>query len=279
MNGSDAGAVLGRADGPVAVLTLNRPRRLNAWTPELEDRLFTLLDEAFEDPSVRAVVVTGAGRGFCAGADLDLLGAVDPEHPVLVGGRRRPAELLAAPKPVIAAVNGPCAGVGLLLAAMCDLRFAAPTATFTGAYTRVGLPAEGGLSWRLPRLIGAAAAFDLLACSRTVDAGEARVMGLVDRVLPAADLLPEACAYAGRLAEASPHAIALVKWQLAAHASATSERSLVESDRLVDRTLRSGEVTEALRGLREHRPPPFPALDRDRLAADIAAAQEPASDP
>lgn len=120
------------ADG-VGVLTLNRPDRLNAWTPQMERRFFEVLETAAHDADVRVIVITGAGRGFCAGADAGLLNEIDPNMPVKVGGDREVAELITIPKLIVAAVNGSCAGLGLVLATMCDIRFAAAGAKFSTA--------------------------------------------------------------------------------------------------------------------------------------------------
>ena len=157
--------VLSERRGPVALLTLNRPDRLNAWTGELGERYYELLDECAADPDVRVIVVTGAGRGFCAGADMDDLQGI--------GGAARDETLSAArpsrpvyhattlPKIVIAAINGACAGLGFVHALMCDVRFAAAGAKFTSAFSRRGLIAEWGSSWVLPRLVGPARAIDI----------------------------------------------------------------------------------------------------------------------
>src|SRR3954468_17864312 len=190
------------SDG-VAVLTLNRPDRLNAWTFELEQAYFGALADCAEDPDVRVIVVTGAGRGFCAGADMDDLqgigaGALDVDE--RAAQRRKQTFPLTIPKPIIAAVNGAAAGLGLVQALMCDIRFAAAGAKFTTAFSRRGLIAEHGISWILPRLIGPARALDLLLSGRVFLAEEAAELGVVNRVLPADRLLEETVAYARDIA-------------------------------------------------------------------------------
>src|SRR3954452_17564769 len=172
------------SDG-VAVLTLNRPDRLNAWTTELEFAYFGALRECAEDPDVRVIVVTGAGRGFCAGADMnDLQGLGSGE----IDADERHAERLpqtfplTIPKPIIAAINGPVAGSGLVQALMCDLRFAAAGAKFTTAISRRGLIAEHGISWILPRVVGPARALDLLMSGRVFLSEEAAELGVVNRL-------------------------------------------------------------------------------------------------
>jgi enoyl-CoA hydratase/carnithine racemase len=261
------------ATGAVATVTLNRPERLNAWTGRMESEYRALLARAAQDPSVRVIVVTGAGRGFCAGADTAALeahaarGAYDPgTGPDLArpGYGVRPefdAELayhFGIPKPIIAAVNGPAAGVGLALACYCDLRFAASGAKLTTAHGRLGLPAEFGLSWLLPRLVGFAHAADLLLSSRVVLAEEALAMGLVNRVLPGEKLMEAVYGYARMLAEEiSPASLAATKTQLYADASATAAQSVAEARRRLEQMMGEPDFAEAVAARREGRPPRF----------------------
>ncbi len=204
-----------QADEGVALITLNRPERLNAWTGRMHTEYRWCLQAADADPAVHVIVVTGAGRGFCAGADARALeghlekGGYDPGTPQDIP---RPGFGLAPQfdhdfayhfglaKPTIAAINGPAAGVGLVLACYCDIRFAAAGAKLTTAHGRLALPAEYGLSWLLPRLIGLAPAMELLLSSRVFLAEEAQNLGLVHQVLPAEELLPAVLDYARRLA-------------------------------------------------------------------------------
>ena len=189
--------VLRTVEDGVALLTLNRPDRLNAWTAEMERAYFGLLAECAAAEDVRAIVVTGAGRGFCAGADMQELlaigeGAIDE---AAAARDERPQTFpLTIPKPIVAAINGPCAGIGLVQALMCDIRFAAEGAKLTTAFARRGLVAEHGISWILPRLVGPARALDLLLSGRVVLAEEAAELGLVNRALPGDRLLDEALA-------------------------------------------------------------------------------------
>ena len=169
----------------VLILTLNRPDRLNAWTDALEADYFAALDAAENDPGVRAIVVTGAGRGFCAGADMDDLKGAAGDAGAHASVHDRPRERtfpLTVRKPMIAAINGAVAGLGLVEALYCDLRFATPQAKITTAFVRRGLIAEYGMSWLLPRLIGHSAALDLLLSGRIVLGEEAHRLGLVDRL-------------------------------------------------------------------------------------------------
>ena len=212
--------VLYEQQGPVALLTLNRPERLNAWTGPMERRYFGLLDRAAADPDVRAIVVTGAGRGFCAGADMDMLQGIGADETGDRAARtaapaRQQWHTTTIPKPVIAAINGACAGIGLCQALMCDLRFAAAGAKLTTAFARRGLIAEHGISWALPRLVGPARALDLLFSGRVILAEEAASMGLVNEVTAPDQLLDRALGYAADLAAtSSPMSMAVMKQQI-----------------------------------------------------------------
>ncbi|MDT3446718.1 MULTISPECIES: enoyl-CoA hydratase-related protein [unclassified Pseudofrankia] len=202
--------------GAVVVLTLNRPESLNALTPGMERAYFDALANADADPDVRVIVVTGAGRGFCAGADLSG-SATD----LATGGaplpRRDPGCFPPTmAKPVIAAVNGPCAGVGLAIALHADVRFLAEEAKLTTAFVRRGLIAEHGVAWALPRLVGRGRALDLLLSGRIFTGREAFSYGLAEFCLPADRVCGEALAYARDISQnCSPRAIAAVKRQLA----------------------------------------------------------------
>jgi enoyl-CoA hydratase/carnithine racemase len=255
--------VLAERHGAVLLLTLNRPDRLNAWNLALEERYFALLDQAEADEEVRAVVVTGAGRGFCAGADLDdlsQLGTVDPD--TLASVRRRPRERpLAFPKPLIAAVNGPVAGLGLVQALYCDLRFTTPVAKFTTAFARRGLIAEYGIAWLLPRLVGRSRALDLLLSGRVVLGTEALAMGLADRVLPEAELVPAALAYAADLAEnCSPRSLAVMKRQVFEAQDSDLASAIASADKLMAESFRHPDAAEGVHSYLERRPPRFAAL-------------------
>jgi enoyl-CoA hydratase/carnithine racemase len=214
------------ADRGVGLVTLDRPDRLNAWTIRMEREYVWVLRHADADPDVRVVVVTGAGRGFCAGADfqaLDLMseaGEYDvagerPADEAAVADEHAPTMAARMSKPVIAAVNGAAAGLGFVLMCFADMRFAATGAKLTTSFGRLGLPAEHGVSWLLSRLIGPGRAADLLLSSRVVLAEEALEVGLVNRVLPFDELLPYTLDYARRMAaEISPSSLRIMKRQL-----------------------------------------------------------------
>jgi enoyl-CoA hydratase/carnithine racemase len=217
----------------VATITLNRPDKLNAWTALMETEVRSAMENAEGDHNVRVIVLTGAGRGFCAGADMSLLSAV-AEHglddrgreQVLRNGatqregalpdfRKRYSYFPAIGKPVIAAINGPVVGLGLVIALYCDLRLASDAARFSTTFARRGLIAEYGMAWMLPRIIGISNALDLLFSARTVDATEAMRMGLVNRVLPQDTFSEKAHEYAGELASSvSPRSLRIIKRQV-----------------------------------------------------------------
>ncbi len=214
----------------IATIWLDRPERLNAWTGRMHTELRWLVGQLEADDEVRVIIITGSGRGFCAGADSKALashvekGGYDagtPEDLAMPGYGVRPeldadfAWLLGLHTVTVAAINGPAAGVGLVLACYCDLRFAAAGAKLTTAHGRLNLPAEYGLSWLLPRLVGLTHANDLLLSSRAVLAEEALAMGLVNRVLPAEEVLDAATTYARELVTTvSPASLATTKRQV-----------------------------------------------------------------
>lgn len=272
---SETSVLLGVTDG-VALVTLNRPDRLNAISADMGERLDAVMAEAGADPKVRAVVLTGAGRGFCAGADLQRLNA-------LAGGqasvRRRPDDPspafaaldapahqrsryvipTALPKPVIAAINGPAAGVGLALACACDVRFGAPEALFAAVFARRGLTAEAGLAYTLPALVGQGHAADLLLSGRKVGAEEALAMGLLNAVLPADDLLPHALEYARDIAaNVSPRSVRVIKAQLLAARAQTFAEAMRRAYDEVTGSLASEDFQEGVAAAREKRAPRFP---------------------
>lgn len=266
-------AVLYEVRDRIAIITFNRPDRLNAWSPDLHHGYFTSLDRAADDPEVRVIVVTGAGRGWCAGADMDVLqgigaaGSLGERTAADEDTADRPVQewkhthAMTIPKPVIAAVNGACAGLGFVHALACDLRFAAEGAKFTVAFGRRGLIGEWGLSWTLPRLVGQAVALDLMLSSRVFLAEEAEELGVVNRVYPPDSLLDETLAYAADLAtNVSPTSMAVMKQQVYTHPQMTVDDALTESIRLMEESIRRPDFKEGVASFVEKRPPDFPPL-------------------
>lgn len=225
--------ILYRVESGVAVVTLNRPDKLNAWRTEMDADVRAAMKAASDDPDVRVIVLTGAGRGFCAGADMSLLqtiqsGAADGETADSAGPKYRAFDpsaredfrkqyswFPAVPKPIIAGINGACAGLGLVLSLYADIRFAASSAKFTTAFAKRGLVAEHGISWLLPRLVGFANGADLLYSARTFDGEEAFRVGLVNRTFPDDSFEQDVMAYATMLAqEVSPRSLREMKREI-----------------------------------------------------------------
>jgi enoyl-CoA hydratase/carnithine racemase len=254
------GTILYDVHDRVAVITLNRPDRLNALLPGMGEFYADLLRKADEDPDVGAIVVTGAGRGFCSGADLAVLAEGAQALNGYLDGQALetlPLAALTIGTPVVTAINGPSAGIGFVLAISADMRFAAPSASLSTAFSRLGLIAEYASSWLLTRLVGLGVAGDLLLSGRTIDAEEAARLGLVNEVSD--DVVGRAVAWATDVAEnCSPTALAVIKRQLLA----ADQESLVEA---VDNSLEEmraafarPDLGEAVAAKLEKRAPKFP---------------------
>ena len=258
-------------DAGVAVLTLNRPERLNAWTQELGSTYFDLLEECAADPEVRAIIVTGAGRGFCAGADmqdLQALGSGDVDGAQRRADDRPQTFPTTIPKPIIAAVNGPVAGIGLVLALMCDMRFIADDAKVTTAFARRGLVAEYGIGWVLPRLVGPAVAMDLLFSGRVILGTEAAELGLANRALSADQVLEETVAYARELAKfSSPASMAVMKKQVYADLERGLSSAADDANELMLESFQRSDFVEGVQSFVEKREPDFPPVTSERAPA------------
>lgn len=246
----------------VATITFNRPDRLNAWTPTMSERYGALLADAAADPSVRAIVVTGAGRAFCAGADMDILRGQGGGSAVVGSDPHNFAtQALQVPKPVIAAINGPCAGYGLVLALACDLRFISEDAKVTTAFARRGLIAEYGSAWLLGRILGPGRALDLLLSARVLSGTEAGEIGLAERVCEVGRCLEFALEYARDLAaNCSPGSLATIKHQLYADLQRSLTDAIEDSLREMEVSLRRADAVEGVTSYVERRPPQFAPL-------------------
>lgn len=244
----------------VATITLNQPERHNAWNLELEEQFFDLVDRADADPDVHVVVITGAGRSFCPGMDMSTLATFGDGAGV--PARRRPMTHLATLRKLsIAAINGGCAGIGLVQAIMCDVRFAATEAKISTSFPRRGSPAEYGSSWMLPRLIGLANATDLLLSGRTISADEALRLSLVSRVVPRDDLMATVLDYARDVARnCAPLAIEAAKRQLAGDQFGSLEQSVNKARAIAHEPARRPDLAEGARSFLEKRPPRFTPL-------------------
>jgi enoyl-CoA hydratase/carnithine racemase len=258
------GPVLAERRDQVLLLTFNRPDRLNAWTADLERSYFDLLDAAEADTDIRAIVITGAGRGFCAGADMEDLADVAASGILTTGERPRHHPLLVR-KPLIAAVNGPAAGLGLIEALYADLRIVAEGAKLTTSFARRGLIAEYGISWLLPRIVGQSRALDLLLSARVIDGHEAYRIGLADRIAPADQVLEVALNYAAELTTwSSPTSMAIIKSQVHRHALIDFDTASAESERLTAEAFERPDVREGVEAYLDRRSPlfdPLPAWD------------------
>jgi 2-(1,2-epoxy-1,2-dihydrophenyl)acetyl-CoA isomerase len=247
------------ADG-VLTLTLNRPEALNAFNRAMKDELLAAFKEAARDTRVRVVVLTGAGRGFCAGQDLKEPPSTDaPDLGAELRARYNPLILAMRrlEKPIIGAINGVAAGAGCSLALACDIRVAAEGATFVQSFGRVGLAPDTGSSWFLPRMIGLAQAADMLFSAEPVDAHTAQRIGLVNRVVPAGRLTEEARVEAARLAAGSPVALALAKRAINYSLDHDLAASLEHEAQLQSIAGHSDDHREGVSAFVEKRPPKF----------------------
>ena len=261
----------------IGLITLNRPQRMNAWTGRMHTEYRWCLARLDEAPEVGAIVVTGKGRGFCVGGDAEALtgharkGGYDPGTPKELA---RPgfgvddrfdasfAYQFGLTKPILAAMNGPAAGVGLALACFTDLRFAAAGARFTTAHGKLNLPAEYGLSWLLPRMLGLTRANELLLSSRAFTAEEALDMGLVNELLPAEAVLERTLAYARNLiATVSPNSLRQTRWQVYRDLQQTVDVSVSTSEDLLNAMMKEPDYAEGVQAFLEKRPPRWGADD------------------
>lgn len=247
----------------VSTITLNRPERLNALNGALCQELLDALNGAANDGAVRVVVLTGAGRGFCAGGDIDLLRKAREREDVtevealLKVGKQIILAIATMPKPMIAAVNGPAAGAGANLALACTTRIASEQANFTQSFAKIGLFPDFGGTYFLPRLIGPAPAMELVLTAETVLAADAFRIGLVSRVVPSDRLEPEAALLADRLAAAPPIVVRGIKQALCLDDRQQLEKALDEEIRWQVTCFRSKDCLEGLHAFFEKRPPRF----------------------
>lgn len=265
--------ILYRVDEGVAVITLNRPDRLNAWRGEMDRDVRAAMRAAADDPSVRVIVLTGAGRGFCAGADMNALTSIQNDSKAAAGAtrtveafdpsapenfRKQYSYFPSVPKPIIAAINGACAGLGMVLALYADIRFASDAAAFTTAFAKRGLVAEHGMSWLLPRLVGMAHAADLLYSARIVRAPEALAMGLVNRVIPLAEFESEVLSYAKAVArEVSPRSLREMKREVWAAQFQDLGEAIEAANRDMAASFASEDFREGVAHFLEKRPARF----------------------
>ncbi|HWC36847.1 MAG TPA: enoyl-CoA hydratase-related protein [Mycobacteriales bacterium] len=248
-------------DSGVALVTLNRPEQNNSWTADLEREFYDVLDDIERDQAVRVAVLTGAGRMFCPGVGGGRLEEI--ANSGLDYSKRIPfTRTLEFRKPLIAAINGGCAGVGFVQAMMCDVRFVASTAKLSTAFARRGLPAEHAISWLLPRIVGVERAMDLLLSGRTVDGTEAYQLGLVSRVVTLEDLLPQTLGYARDIAaNCAPEAMARIKRQVITDLDSRLSEAYDAAVRMTVAASTRDEFKEGVAAFTEKRAPNFSGLD------------------
>ncbi len=263
----------------IATITLNRPDKLNAWTGTMEQEVRAALIEASGDDGVGTIILTGAGRGFCSGADMNNLNSI--QEGAASGGQTsdsvravdnaipgglslsndyslRYTYFPTVPKPIIAAINGPAAGLGLIMALYCDVRFASDAAVFSTAFARRGLIAEHGISWMLPTLIGPANALDITLSGRKFNAAEAKEMGLVSKVYPMESFMDDVRAYAVEMATlASPRSIRVMKRQLYQAMLNSLEHSVLLANSEMPASFESEDFKEGVAHFVERRAPNF----------------------
>jgi len=278
------GAVLyEKLSSGVAVITLNKPDRMNGWSDVVGGGWYDAYDLAVADPDVKIIVVTGAGRAFCAGADMGGLESLNSGGGISAGpdpkkleemkagvvndGKGRPLDYaMHVPKPIVAAINGACAGGGLSQAMSCDIRFAAEGATFAAGFTRRGLIGEWGISWTMPRIAGVGNAMDILLSGRKFVAEEAKQLGLVQRVFPKDQLVKETIAYAEDIAKNVPaNSLSIIKQQIISHQHSDAETALRQSNRLMllSTTKANPDFEEGVSSYVQKRAPKFNALNPD----------------
>jgi enoyl-CoA hydratase/carnithine racemase len=265
--------------GGIALITLNRPQRLNAWTPVMGQELVSALTTAAMDNHIRVIIITGAGRGFCAGMDVEQLKKSDENtkrnrwtklgDSVPRGSQREDYSgvftyLPAIGKPIIAAINGPVAGSGLALVLACDIRFADDGVFFSSAFSRKGLVAEHGIAWLLTNLVGSAAALDILLSGRRVSAEESKEIGLVNFLSESGGVLDDAMEYAATMVDnCSPRSMLHIKRQVWNTAFETLHQATLTANKEMLKSFKQFDFAEAMAAQNEDRLPRFPGLDNE----------------
>ncbi|MEQ8263889.1 enoyl-CoA hydratase [Pseudohaliea sp.] len=268
-----------RVEDRVAVLTLSRPDQRNAWNADMNTEVRQLMARAVRDQEVRVIVLTGAGESFCVGADMAAAAAGAATQPATsdndaeafsgrmsAGFSTKFSYFPRVQKPVIAAINGACAGLGLVLALYCDIRFAASDARFSTAFSRRGLVAEHGVGWLLPRIAGPSNAADLLLSGRKFDGDEAARLGLVNRAVSPGDLMGEVMSYASDIAaNVSPRAMREIKRQLWSGLEQELREAIDDADTAMAESLASEDFREGVAHFREKRQARFRGITGDHI--------------
>jgi len=256
-------AIIFTTDGPIATIKLNRPDKLNAFGGPMREEILDVLARIGTDNNVRVVIVTGEGRGFSAGGDIDHLRQLrenkDEEgfRLVLSNGQKITRAMRSLPKPVIAAVNGPCAGAGFSFALGCDIRIASDAATFGASFSRIGLHPDWGGSWFLPKLVGSANACELIFTGSMISAEEAQRIGLVNRVVPHDQLMPTVLELAATVAKNAPRVLRLAKESIYRSLSSDMETAFTREAGVQMECFYSDDFLEGLTAFKEKRKPQF----------------------
>jgi len=256
-------AIIFTTDGPIATIRLNRPDKLNAFGGPMREEILDALGRISADESIRVLIVTGEGRGFSAGGDIDHLKQLRESRNeegfrlVLKNGQDITRLMRALPKPVIAAINGPCAGAGFSFALGCDIRIASDVATFGASFARIGLHPDWGGSWLLPRLVGTAGASELIFTATMISAAEAERIGLVNRVVPHDQLMPKALELAGTIAQNAPRVLRLAKESIYKSVISDLETAFARENQVQTDCFYSEDFLEGLTAFKERRKPQF----------------------
>jgi 2-(1,2-epoxy-1,2-dihydrophenyl)acetyl-CoA isomerase len=256
-------AIIWATDGPIATIKLNRPDKLNAFGGPMREEILDALGKIAADDTIRVLVVTGEGRGFSAGGDIDHLKHLRENQDekslrsVLAAGQKIAKTMRSLPKAVIAAVNGPCAGAGFSFALGCDIRIASDAATFGASFARIGLHPDWGGSWLLPRLVGSANACELVFTGSMISAQEAERIGLVNRVVPHDRLMITVMELAGTIAKGAPRVLRLAKESIYRSLSSDLETAFARETEVQAECFYSEDFLEGLTAFKERRKPQF----------------------
>src|SRR5215475_5204131 len=256
-------SIIYATDGPIATITLNRPEKLNAFGGTMREDILDAIGLVAADDQIRVLIVTGEGRGFSAGGDINLLKKLREERDeagmrvLLSAGQDIARTFRSMPKPVIAAVNGPCAGAGFSFALGCDMRIASENATFGASFARIGLHPDWGGSWFLPRLVGSANACELIFTGSMISAQEAERIGLVNRVVPHDQLMRTVLELAATMAKGAPRVLRLAKESIYRSLSSDLETAFIRETEVQAECFFSEDFLEGLTAFKEKRRPQF----------------------
>jgi enoyl-CoA hydratase/carnithine racemase len=256
-------AIIFKTDGPIATIKLNRPDKLNAFGGPMREEILDALAKIAVDDEIRVLVVTGEGRGFSAGGDIDHLKQLREAKDeagfrrVLANGQNITRTMRSLPKPVIAAVNGACAGAGFSFALGCDIRIASDAATFGASFARIGLHPDWGGSWYLPRLVGSANACELIFAGSMISAAQAERIGLVNRVVPHGELMPTVLELAATIAKTAPQVVRLAKESIYRSMTSDLETAFARETEVQTECFYSEDFLEGLAAFKEKRRPRF----------------------